>query len=85
MGVTSIPAPPVGPPPPPPPEPSDGSEGSESHGTQAPGEVDHPIIPWESCGNPMEIPWESYKFRWKFPWNAIPESFDPSSKFLGGI
>lgn len=56
MGVTSIPAPPVGPPPPPPPEPSDGSEGSESHGTQAPGEVDHPMgIPWESYGNPMGI------------------------------
>ena len=56
MGVTSIPAPPVGPPPPPPPEPSDGSEGSESHGTQAPGEVDHPMgILWKS----LKIPWES--------------------------
>lgn len=60
MGVTSIPAPPVGPPPPPPPEPSDGSEGSESHGTQAPGEVDHPMgILWKS----LKIPWESFKIR----------------------
>lgn len=46
------------------------------------GEVDHPM---ESYGNPMEIPWESYKIPWKSSWNAIPESFDPSSKFLGGI
>lgn len=36
-------------------------------------------------GNPMEIPWESFKILWKSSWNAIPESFDPSSKFLGGI